>query len=81
MERSEYMALKDMYHSEGYGIFIRLLDEQINVNLGKLLGGNDLTESTTFGIIHKMRGLGKTRSLIENTLKEEEHKHENKSDS
>ena len=78
LEQSEYNALKAMYHSEGYGIFIRLIDEQINVNLGKLLGGSDLSESQLSGIIYKMRGMGKARSLVDNTLKEEGHKHEDK---
>lgn len=72
MEQSEYLALKALYQSEGYGILIRLIDAKINVDLSKLLGGSIKDKDELFGIINNMRGLGKARSLVESTLKEEE---------
>lgn len=72
MEQSEYLALKALYQSEGYGILIRLIDAKINIDLSKLLGGSVKDKDELFGIINNMRGLGKARSLVESTLKEEE---------
>ena len=72
MEQSEYLALKALYQSEGYGILIRLIDAKINIDLSKLLGGTIKDKDELFGIINNMRGLGKARSLVESTLKEEE---------
>ena len=72
MEQSEYLALKALYQSEGYGILIRLIDAKINIDLSKLLGGSIKDKDELFGIINNMRGLGKARSLVESTLKEEE---------
>ena len=76
MEESEYNALKALYKSEGYGIMVRLIDEQINVNLGKLLGSTVSDKDELFAIINVMKGLGKSRSLVENILKEEKVNYE-----
>lgn len=76
IDENEYNALKALYKSEGYGIMVRLIDEQINVNLGKLLGSTVSDKDELFAIINVMKGLGKSRSLVENILKEEKVNYE-----
>ena len=71
ISEEQYNALNSMYKSEGYGILVNLIDESINTELGKLLGG-EYTDTQLSGIIHTMRGFGKARSLVESKLKEEE---------
>ena len=73
----EYNDLKALYASKGFGIMIRLLDEQINMNLSGMLSGSASKDSELSATINKMRGLAKARNLIQSILKEEEHKHEN----
>lgn len=76
MSEGEYNALKALYKSEGFGVMVRLIDEQINVNLGKLLGSTVSDKDELFAIINVMKGLGKSRSLVENILKEEKVNYE-----
>ncbi len=76
MSESEYNALKALYKSEGFGIMVRLIDEQINISLGKLLGSTVSDKDELFAIINVMKGLGKSRSLVESILKEEKVNYE-----
>lgn len=73
----DYNDLKALYASKGFGIMIRLLDEQINMKLSGMLSSPNAKDSELSAIINNMRGLGKARNLVQSILKEEEHKHEN----
>lgn len=74
---AEFNALVALKASEGYGIFIRLVDEQINMKLGSMLAAAPKDDNLNSAIINNMRGLGKARSIISSTIQEEEHKHDN----
>ncbi len=69
----EYYQLKNMYQTEGFGIYLRLLDSVIGQMYNKVV--DDKTpDSEVLKIVNQIKGIGVAKNMCFNAIKENEFK-------
>ena len=73
----EFNALKDTYGSEGFRIYMRLIDSLIATQYNKITDDKTSNDDILM-LVNQIKGLSKAKESIFNALKENEHKFERK---
>ena len=67
----EYNQLKNMYQSEGFAVFLRLINESMNQLHGKIMD-NKTSRDDVINCVNNMKGLATAKDICFNALKENE---------
>ena len=70
----EYNKLNDTYRSEGFGIFLRLIDASIGQLYNKVVD-DKTSDSDVLKFVNQIKGLGVAKNICFNAIKENEYKY------
>jgi len=74
----QYNALVEMYKSEAFGVYLRLINDTIQVEYEKMVKGG-ATGEQLLGLSGKIQGLTKAKNLVFDVIKENEGRFDDKS--
>ncbi len=67
----EYNQLKNMYQSEGFAVFLRLVDDSMNQLHGRIMDSKT-SRDDVINCVNNMKGLATAKDICFNALKENE---------
>ncbi len=70
----EYHNLSGTYRSEGFGVYLRLVDASIGTLYSKVIDGKT-SDSDVVKFVNQIKGLTEAKNLCFNALKENEYKY------
>ena len=69
----EYNQLKNMYRSEGFGTYLRLLDSLIGQTYNRIIDDKSKNDEV-INLVQRIKGLSQAKDICFNALKENESK-------
>lgn len=73
----EYNLFVDMYKSEGFAIYSRLIDEEIKKTYQKIMSDGIVSEQLVMHV-NRIKGLQASKDVCFNSIKENEGKYDDK---